>query len=324
MIEILKAPPFATVQDAGRPGWRTDGLPPGGAIDPWSLRLANTVVGNDQDAATLEWLLGGGSLRFDRASAFCLAGARVDAWLDGVPVEDRQVCFAPQGSVLNVGGFISGRTLYIAIEGGIAVPRVLGSASTYLPGRFGGHLGRKLLAHDCVPLGPRRWPPPSFNAAWIEKLPQPRDVATVRFIIGPNWEHLSAMARTRIVGHAFRISPDSDRAGIRLGGKIPCEGLNFAAPSEPVVPGTIELTSDGNLIVLLADGPTSGGYPKPGVVIQADVPVIAQRKPGANLRFVEVTPLEALTAAHQARAQLAELANLVRPKRSRLPDVAGF
>jgi urea carboxylase len=201
---------------------------------------------------------------------------------------------------------------------------VLGSASTYLPGRFGGHLGRKLLAHDCVPLGPRRWPPPSFNAAWIEKLPQPRDVATVRFIIGPNWEHLSAMARTRIVGHAFRISPDSDRAGIRLGGKIPCEGLNFAAPSEPVVPGTIELTSDGNLIVLLADGPTSGGYPKPGVVIQADVPVIAQRKPGANLRFVEVTPLEALTAAHQARAQLAELANLVRPKRSRLPDVAGF
>ncbi|HUG10252.1 MAG TPA: biotin-dependent carboxyltransferase family protein [Opitutaceae bacterium] len=324
MIEILKAPPFATVQDAGRLGWRTDGLPPSGAIDLWSLRLANVIVGNNADAPALEWLLGGGSLRFDRASAFCLAGARVEAWLDGMPVEDRQVCFAPQGSVLNVGGFISGRTLYIAIEGGIAVPRVLGSASTYLPGHFGGHLGRKLLAHDRVPLGPRRWPPPCFNPTWVERLPQPRDAATARFIFGPNWEDLSAIARTRLVGHAFRISPDSDRAGVRLGGKIPCEGLNFAAPSEPVIPGTIELTSDGSLIVLLADGPTSGGYPKPGVVIQADVPVIAQRRPGANLRFVEVTPSEALIAAHQARSQLADLANQVRPKRSRLPDTVSF
>ncbi|HEY5551935.1 MAG TPA: biotin-dependent carboxyltransferase family protein, partial [Opitutaceae bacterium] len=317
-------PPFATIQDAGRPGWRGEGLPPGGAIDPWSLRLANTVVGNDADAPALEWLLGGGSLRFDRASAFCLTGARVEAWLDGVPVEDRQICYAPGGGVLNVGGFLSGRTLYIAIEGGISVPLTLGSASTYLPGRFGGLFGRKLIAHDHLALGQRRWPPPRFNAAWIDKLPQPRDVATARFIFGPNWEDLSAIARTRIVGHAFRVSPDSDRAGVRLGGKIPCDGINFAAPSEPVIPGTIELTSDGNLIVLLADGPTTGGYPKPGVVICADLPVIAQRKPGASLRFVEVTPSEALTAAHLARLQLTELASHVRPERARLPDVASF
>lgn len=324
MIEILNPPPFATIQDGGRPGWRGEGLPPGGAIDRWSLRLANTIVGNEPEAPALEWLLGGGSLRFDRASAFCLAGARVEAWLDGVPVDDRQICYAPAGGVLNVGGFLSGRTLYIAIEGGLTVQLVLGSAATYLPGRFGGLHGRRLLAHDHIALGQRPWPPPRFNATWVDTLPQPRDVATARFVFGPGWESLSAIARTGIVGHAFRVSTDSDRAGVRLSGRIPCDGVSFAAPSEPVVPGTIELTSDGNLIVLLADGPTTGGYPKPGVVIAADLPVVAQRKPGATMRFVEVTPTEALTAAHQARSQLAALAALVRPEHNRLPDVAGF
>lgn len=324
MIEILKPPPFATIQDTGRPGWRSEGLPPCGAIDRWSLRLANTIVGNDSNAPALEWLLGGGSLRFDRASAFCLTGAKVEAWLDGVPVEDRHICYSPAGGVLNIGGFLAGRTLYIAIEGGIAVAPVLGSASTYLPGKFGGHFGRKLVAHDRVRLGNRRWPPPRFNAAWIARLPQPRDTVTARFMPGPSWDALPAFARTRIVSHGFKVSPDSDRAGVRLGGNLPCKGINFAAPSEPAIPGTIELTNDGSLIVLLADGPTTGGYPKPGVVIQADIPVVAQRKPGASLRFVEVTPTVAIIAANKARAHLEGLAAQVRPRRDNLPDLVDF
>jgi len=324
MIEILKAPPFATIQDAGRLGWRAEGVPQGGAIDPWSLRLANTIVGNEPDAPALEWLLGGGSLRFDRASAFCLAGAEVEAWIDGVPVMDRQICYSPAGGILNVGGFIGGRTLYIAIEGGIVVPTVLGSASTYLPGRFGGMFGRKLLAHDRIGLGNRRWPPPRFKTEWIARLPQPREVMTARFLPGPGWEGISAMARTRIASHGFRVSPDSDRAGVRIGGTIHCDGIDFAAPPEPVIPGTIELTNDGSLIVLLADGPTTGGYPKPCVVIQTDIPVVSQRKPGSNLRFVEVTPSVAKIAANIARTQLSELAAQVRPRRNALPDLINF
>lgn len=324
MIEILKPPPFVTIQDAGRPGWRVEGLPPGGAIDLWSMRLANTLVGNHPDAPALEWLLGGGSLRFDRASAFCLTGARVEAWLDGVPVGDRQICYTPAGGVLNVGGFLAGRTLYLAIEGGLSVPRVLGSASTCLPGRFGGVFGRKLLAHDRIELGARPWPPPRFDPGWLADLPEPRDTATARFVRSPQMDDLSEAARDRIASHAFKVSPDSDRAGVRLTGRIPCDGINFAAPSEPVLAGTIELTSDGNLIVLLADGPTTGGYPKPGVVILADLPVVAQRKPGATLRFVEVTPAEAIKASKQQRAHLATLAARVRPPRDDLPDLAEF
>lgn len=324
MIEILKPPAFATIQDTGRPGWRTEGLPPGGAIDTWSLQVANTIVGNEPDAPAIEWLLGGGSLRFDRSSAFCLAGAKVEAWIDGVPVEDRQICFAPKGSILNIGGFLAGHTVYLAIEGGISVPHVLHSASTYLPGRFGGVFGRRLLSHDRIRLGARRWPPPRFSGDWLNELPQPRESATVRFLAGPGWKDLPASGRVRIVSHAFRVSPDSDRAGVRLGGKVPCAGVDFAAPSEPVLPGTIELTNDGTLIVLLADGPVTGGYPKPGVVIQADLPIVAQRKPGSTLRFLEVTPSMAVTASSQMREALGKLAAKVRPSQSRLPDLVEF
>lgn len=324
MIEILKAPPFATIQDAGRPGWRAEGMPTGGAIDTWSMRVANTLVGNAVDAPVLEWLLGGGSFRFDRAAAFCLAGARVEAWIDGVPVGDRQTSFAPAGAVLHVGGFLSGRTLYIAIEGGVSVPRVLGSASTYLPGRFGGVFGRKLLAHDQIAIGPRCWPPPRSDPAWLVDLPQPRDTATARFIPGPHWLALPEAARSRLTTHGFNVSPESDRAGVRLTGKIPCGDVDFSAPSEPVLPGTVELTSDGNLIALLADGPTTGGYPKVAVVIQADVPVIAQRRPGTAIRFVAVSPEDAIAASRQDRAHLATLAKRVRPPRDDLPDLVGF
>jgi allophanate hydrolase subunit 2 len=193
-----------------------------------------------------------------------------------------------------------------------------------LPGRFGGHFGRNLIAHDHLQLGNRRFPPPRFNKDWLSRLPEPREVMTARFLPGPGWETISAMARTRIASHGFQVSPDSNRAGVRLNGKIPCKGIDFAAPSEPVVPGTIELTNDGNLIVLLADGPTTGGYPKPGVIIQADIPVVAQRKPGATLRFVEVTPTVAVTAANIARAHLTSLAAHVRPKSSNLPDLVNF
>src|SRR3954470_19323891 len=153
MISITKAPPYLTIQDAGRKNARSAGVPPGGAMDSFALSVANALVGNPPDFAVLEWALGGGSVRFDRACAFSLAGATVHATLSGVDVAPCTTTYARAGEILSVQQIVSGRFLYLACSGGFDVPLLLGSRSTYLPGHFGG-LGGTIKTGDSIALGP--------------------------------------------------------------------------------------------------------------------------------------------------------------------------
>lgn len=312
MIEIEKAPAFATVQARGRPGWRAQGLPAGGALDSWSLHLANALVGNRPDDAAIEWMLGTGAVRFLRPAPFALTGAAVSARLGERTITARHLHFAAEGEVLHIDSLRDGRAVYLAVGGGLQVKSVLGSRATYLPAKLGGLDGRTLRANDRLQIGKRSWPPPRFEERWLADCPWLGARAPLRVIPGPQWCDLTEEFRTAFFAMAWTVGAEADRAGMRLESRLKAEGLSFTAPSEPVVPGTIQLTPDGRPLVLLADGPTAGGYPKLGVVASADLGRLAQSPTGALVQFTPTTIADAQQAYRAAMTWLASLRAQVR------------
>jgi 5-oxoprolinase (ATP-hydrolysing) subunit C len=288
VIEVVKAPPFATIQDLG---WRTGrafGLPVGGAMDPRSLALTNAAVGNPPGAAAIEWALGTGTLRVDADTVFAVGG-RADAQVDRrgaaafSPIEVRA------GSVLSVTPKPDWRFVYVAVRGGIEVPELLGSRSTYLPGGFGGHEGRRLKSGDRLPVGPPR-PGAGFDPSGDIRLQDaPPVIEALRVTRGPQWDRFDDTARRGFFASTYTVSPVSDRMGYRLSGPaiLPREAATL--PSEPACPGAVQIPDDGQPIVLMPDGPTVGGYPKLAVVARDDLRRLAQRPPGSEVRFVEVS-----------------------------------
>ena len=278
MIEISTAPPFATVQDLGRFGHRASGVPVSGAMDPDALRLANSLVGNPPDAAAIEWALGGGSLIFRRTLQYVVTGAvRAPRLLTAKPGDT--VVLAPPVRFF-------GRFIYVAVEGGIDVPLVLGSRSTYLPGAFGGFEGRILRVGDQLPVGTSRATTPPTPATDVF------DGDAIRVIFGPHRDAFTADQRQQFLSNEYKVAQASDRMGYRLDGPPLTGGEWGSRLSEPVCPGAIQITASGEPIVLMPDGPTVGGYPVIGVVHSADLGRLAQRLPGESVRFVEIAPIE--------------------------------
>lgn len=312
MIEIEKAPAFATVQARSRVGWRAHGLPGGGALDTWSFHLANALVGNRPDDAAIEWMLGVGRVRFLRPAPFALTGADVSARLSERAVLSRRLYFAAEGEVLQIDALRDGRALYLAFGGGLQVPSVLGSRATYVPARLGGLDGRPLRSGDQLTIGKRSWPPPRFEERWLNECPWLGNRDPIRVIPGPQWCDLAEDFRTAFFGMTWTVGAEADRAGLRLESRLKASGLSFTAPSEPVAPGTIQLTPDGRPLVLLADGPTVGGYPKLGVVASVDLGRLAQTTPGALVQFQATTVADAQQAYRSTVTWLAGLRSQVR------------
>ena len=303
MIAITKAPPYLTVQDGGRKHSRSAGVPRGGAMDFFALCTANALVGNPADAAGLEWALGGGTIRFVRDCAFAITGASVDAALAGRDVAPCTTTYARAGESLSVERIVSGRFLYLACSGGFDFPLLLGSRSTYLPGRFGGHDGRMLKSGDSLPLGadPGEWPREGFHCA--ADLTPRYDSGIVHVTRGTHSHLFSESAFSVLTEGNYRISMASDRTGYKLEGPaIPSELGTL--PSEAGCPGAIQVPGDGLPIALMADAPTVGGYPKIAVVSEADLPILAQRRPGDAVRF------ELITIEHSQRALKRRAADL--------------
>jgi biotin-dependent carboxylase-like uncharacterized protein len=308
MIEIVAAPPYLTIQDQGRPGHRAEGVPGGGAMDTWGHAVANVVVGNPANSAALEWGLSGGRIRWERGGVFALAGAPVEATLDGDPVAMHQSQRAEAGSELVITRFLSGRFVYIAFSGGVDVPLVLGSRSTYLPARFGGLEGRMVRAGDRLAVGD----PGDFAAGFeVPTDLAPRyDSAEAGIVTGPHAGLFSVETWHVLTGTAFAIDAASDRMGYRLVGP-PIEHAGDAAlPSAPVCAGAVQIPAGGRPIVLMADGPTVGGYPVIAVVCSADLPVVAQRRPGESLRFREITVEESQRAFRRRAVAIHTIAHL--------------
>lgn len=306
MITILRAPPFATVQDLGRAGHLDAAVPRAGALDPFALALANMLVGNPRGAAAVEWGLAGGEVRLERDATVALGGAIARATIGGRPVGPEQASRAAAGEVLAVERIEDGAWLYVAVSGGIDVPPVLGSRATYLPGRFGGLEGRLLRSGDRLPLGspvarPARTGPPRDLPASALRTP-------IGLLPGPDLGRLSDSAWRWLVETEFRVSHAVSRMGYRLEGPAPALSLPRELPSAPACIGTIQLPPGGEPIVLMPDGPTVGGYPRIAVVATADLGRLAQRRPGEVVRFEAVGLAEARARLRRRREALDAIA----------------
>jgi antagonist of KipI len=313
MITVLRAPPFATVQDLGRSGHLHAAVPRAGALDPFALALANILVGNGPNSAAVEWGLTGGEVRFEQDATIAISGARARATLGGRPVPHCEAARAAAGEVLAIERIEAGAWVYLAVAGGINVPEVLGSRSTYLPARFGGMEGRLLRAGDHLPIGrpstaalPGEPPTsiPSRREATAE-LADPRPADPIAVLPGPGLGLLPSAAWRWLVETEFRVSRAVSRMGYRLEAPSPAFPLPGDLPSAPACVGTIQLPPGGEPIVLMPDGPTVGGYPRIAVVASPDIGRLAQRSPGEVVRFQEIGLREA-RAGLQRRWNLLE------------------
>jgi antagonist of KipI len=304
-IDVLAPGMLTTVQDAGRQGLRHLGVGCAGALDAYSLDVANRLVGNDPGAAVLEVTLAGPRLRFGSATRIALCGADIDAHVGDRLLPCWHRIDLPAHTELAIGHCRRGARAYLAIAGGIGVPRVLGSASTDLRGGFGGLDGRALRGGDRLALG-------------IAEVVDTREIAIAPWWIDatPDLDFdLPAIARVlpgsdavspshTLFTQPWRISSHGDRQGLRLEGTALAPADARERISEPVVPGTVQLPPDGQPIVLLADAQTHGGYPRIGHVIAADLPRLAQLRPGEILHFAPVTPMQAHAARREQRQRL--------------------
>ena len=330
-IEVIAPGPLSHVQDLGRDGWRHLGIARSGALDPGCAALANVLVGNDVEAAVLEFTLHGPSLRLSRPLRIALMGAACDVRFEGDALPQARPIDLPAGN-LRLGGMREGVYAWLAVQGGFDLPRVLGSRATDLRGGFGGFEGRTLRAGDRLPLGPHTRidaTRPRVPGWWIDPYCEHEPPAPIRYRASqaPAMREAARQFGERV----WRVHAASNRQGLRLSGTALANAAGSSSPqngsskngppknsssknsrsqnnlSEPVAPGTIQLPPDGQPIVLLADAQTVGGYPRLGHVIAADLPRLAQAGPNAGLRFRACDADEAAAAARTARAEIARL-----------------
>jgi antagonist of KipI len=289
VIEVVEAGRWTTIQDRGRPGLERFGIPSGGAADSFAAAVANRIVGNHENAALLECTAAGPTLRFDVDAVIAVTGGHsggVATW---------QTVRIARGSSLAVATINPGLRTYIAIRGGIDVPLVLGSRSYCQRGTFGGGFGRPLMAGDGIVIG-RMIEREPISEPWpkAHRL-QPRGPWEVRVIAGPQDDAFAVDALQRLSATACRVTPEIDRMGLRL--ETP--GLRLQ-PQEiltvPMTAGAIQVTPSGGLIVLHVDHQSTGGYPVIATVIDADLPLLAQARPGHTVRFRTVDEAEAARA----------------------------
>jgi biotin-dependent carboxylase-like uncharacterized protein len=304
-LRVRKQGLLTTLQDLGRQGLGRWGVSPCGAMDPLALSLANLLVGNAPGAAALEVTLLGPELVFEEEATFALAGADLGATLEGASLAPGRAQRARAGQTLRFGARVAGSRAYVAVAGGLgrSAHAFLGSAATDMEAGLGGLGGRPLRAGDALLLEPQ----PSFQARAVrdswERWYQPPE--EVRFIPESS-PRISEEARERFVSMRFRVSPRSNRVGYRLEGPALPVVPSALQLSEPVAPGTVQLPPDGQPIVLMADRQTTGGYPRLGQVIRADVPKLAQRWLGEGLSFRAVTLEEARQSLREQQTWLEE------------------
>jgi KipI family sensor histidine kinase inhibitor len=278
-IEVIHPGTRTTVQDLGRHGYQAHGVSPGGAVDRAALRLANLLVGNDENAPVLELCMSGPILRFHEDTVVAVAGAMG---------KSRRVT---AGETVDFSKLTNGVRACLAVAGGLNVPKVMGSASTDLRAGFGGMHGRPLKAGDRLQAGTAGKIPRTGD--WHVGREDSPSVIELRFLTGVQEHWFSDEARRRFREEFYQLTPNSDRMGARLAGAP----LELAEPremiSQPVACGSVQVPPDGQPIVLLAGRQTIGGYPQIGHVVTVDLSKLARAWPGSSIRFREVTWEEA-------------------------------
>lgn len=293
-VTVLRPGLLSTVQDLGRWGWQAFGVSVSGPMDPRAHRMANALVGNPPDAATLEITLVGPELVFDESRTVAVCGADFVVTVGHHLAAHGSSFGVPAGGHLRFGPRSRGARAYVAIEGGLALPPVFGSRATHLPSRMGGLDGRALAAGDRLPLGPpceHRGP-----ARQGPTLEMPTGHARLRFLPDDTLDGFGQDAAAQLQSARYMVRPESDRMGYRLDGPVIHTTERGTMLSRPSPVGSIQVPHDGQPILLMADRQTTGGYPTLGTVITADVGLAGQLGPGDTVAFAACTPQEALAA----------------------------
>lgn len=308
-FEVLRPGLLTTVQDRGRSGYQKFGVPVSGAVDAIALRVANVLVGNPQGAAALEMTALGPELRFAADAVMALTGAEVEASLDGGPVLSYQSFLVRAGQVLDVRSCTRGLRAYLAVAGGIDAPVLLGSRSTCLVARFGGFLGRALLAGDVLRVGSPPGPLQDLAGRQVPEEWRPRHglPVTARVVLGPQEDAFTEEGRRTFLESEYRVTPYADRMGYRLDGPGIAHRNSADIISDWIPLGGVQVPGDGKPIILLADRQTTGGYPKIATVVGPDIGRVAQLRPGDALSFRAVSVAQAQRIAHELEAGLALL-----------------
>ncbi|MGV7214924.1 5-oxoprolinase subunit C family protein [Bradyrhizobium sp. UFLA05-112] len=314
-IKVLKPGLATTVQDLGRPGYYHIGIPLSGGMDRHALAAANLLVGNPEGAAVLEAVFMGPELEFTEDATVAIAGAELPPKLDGEPRETWTSFKVKRGQILSFDFLKQGARGYIAVAGGIDVPVVLGSRSTYALGALGGFKGRKLEAGDELPVGKAAATVKDGRTVAKDLRGQPAGMPTeLRAMPGLYWHRITEAAGNAFFSDTWKVAPEADRIGYRFkGGKslefVPREPP-FGAGSDPsnitdaCYPyGSIQVPGGTEPIVLHRDAVSGGGYFMVGTVIAADMDLIGQLQPNTPVKFVKVGMDQAL-AARKNRAEL--------------------
>lgn len=294
-LEILKSGILTTVQDLGRTNFRRFGINPNGVMDTAAARLINVLLGNAENEAVLEMHFPADEILFRENAFFALGGADFSARLLDEPVENWRPVFAPKNSVLRFIDKKLGSRAYLAVRGGFEIERWLGSAAANLKTRLGGYTGRSLKKGDRLQF---RRPSTAGQQRTdvrisFSLIPFYSHFPTVRFVEGAEFGLLTGAGRKIFLGQDLVVAHDSDRMGFRLAGK----SFHLAGKKEIVSSavhfGTIQLLPEGRLIVLMADHQTSGGYPRLGHVVSADLPLLGQLEEGDKVAFHPISIIEA-------------------------------
>lgn len=308
-IEIILPGPLTTVQDMGRHGYLGEGFCPSGVMDVTAARIASALAGNREGdgggiPAVLEMTMQGVTCAFLAETVFALAGADMPMKLNDDEISPYTAHRARAGDTLEIGYAPSGCRGYLAFLGGVDVPLVLGSRSTHVKCGIGGFEGRRLKRGDIVPLftdARRENPRTAVAVGRPAARPSP---AVIRVADGPQADMFSRESLRKFTAAEYAVSAQSDRMGVRLDGEPlkPEGGADIVSDGIPM--GAVQVSNAGQPMILLADRQTVGGYAKPFVVIEADLPLLAQARPGDMLRFARVSARQARIAALDAMAEI--------------------
>lgn len=290
---------LTTIQDMERIGSQKYGAIASGCMDTWSARIANLLVENPETEAVLEMTFLGPKIEFTENTLIAITGGNLNPMINNLPLPMNRPVYIRKGAVLEFGFAAEGCRAYLALQGGLNVPYVMGNKSTYLRAQLGGYEGRALKAGDQLPLSQAK---PTVFSSFAEKnltdsfwapgwsmgkksLPKSGETIEIRVTAGPQIDWFASEALEKFLSKPFEITQESDRMGYRLNGNTLEKSRTEDMISEAIGFGSIQVPPDGNPILLLADRQTTGGYPKIAQIIQSDLPLVAQLSPGFSITF---------------------------------------
>ena len=326
-ITIIKAGICDTIQDAGRNGYAVFGINPSGVMDVLAMKTANALAGNSLTTAVIEMHFPAPVIQCNHPAILALSGADFDAVIqtaegNKISFKNNKAAYLPAGSSLSFNKKIAGERCFLAVHGGFNLPQWFGSSSTNLKIKEGGYKGRRLLNHDILPTIQKHGLEKKLTATVFQWFAYTQgwydDPYTYNFLPGPEWDWLDTTSKKYFLKNQFTIEAHSDRMGITLQGLSLQTNNNDQLLSSGVNYGTIQLLPNGQMIVLAADHPTTGGYPRIANIITAHLPKLAQAAPGSKIKFLKTSIAHAEDLLLQQHKELLRLERAVRFKMDEL------